>query len=170
MATSYVKPNIDRVLYLFSDKATKTLNSTRVMEYRWDIPSITLNDWGKISMVGRSYKALAPTATPIITRIRNISTKNNIDSWNGNGAVLDASAWNYLVPFTPLPPIPIAPQTINSITLSLNDDIATADNGIVDSTAVFVIVLKITEDDIPQVVWGNTREGSTKQTIPIYNN
>lgn len=168
--TSFVKPNIDRVLYLFSDKAIKKLNGTRVMEYRWNIPDITLNDWGKITMVGADYKNIAPTATPIITRIRNVATKNNIDSFNGNGAILNISCWNYLVNFQETPAVPLAPQTLNSITLSLNDDIALNDNGIVDSTAIFVIILKITEGDIPLTEWGNKNDVNVRQRqIPTYN-
>lgn len=166
----FVKPNNDRILYLFSDKAQKTIVGTRVMEYRWNVPEITLNDWGKVTMVGRTYKNIAPTATPIITRIRNVGTKNNIDTFSGNGAILDVSCWNYLAPFQENQPVVIPPQTINSITLALNDDIATFDNGIVDSTAVFVIILKITEDDVPETKWGNTNAVNVRQmTIPTYN-
>lgn len=169
--SQFVKPNNDRILYLFSDKAKKTLSGTKVMEYRWDIPEITLNDWGKISMVGRAYKTMAVIATPIVTRIRNIGgSKNNIDSFNGNGPILDVSAWNYLVPFVPDEPVSIPPQTITSITLSLNDDIALADNGIVNSTAIFVIVLKISEQDIPLTKWGDSSAVNVRQmSIPTYN-
>ena len=171
--SAFVKPNIDKVLYLFSDKAKKTLSGSpsKVMEYRWDIPSITLNDWGKITMMGVSYKSLDPTVTPIITRIRNVATKNNYDSWNGNGAILNVSTWNFYAPFNQCLSVPLAPQTLNSIFLSLNDDLAQIDNGIVDSTAVFVIILKITEDDVPQTEWGDSKAVNVRQmSIPTYNN
>ena len=91
--TSFVKPNIDKTLYLYSSKAKKTLNDTSVMENRWDIPDITLNDWGKVSLVSHQYKSIAPTATPITTRIKNVGTKNTIDTFSGNGAILDVSCF-----------------------------------------------------------------------------
>lgn len=168
MTTTYVKPNLDRVLYLYSADAKKTMNGTYCEEYRWDIPEITLNDAGKIYMVGQAYTAFAPTTTSITTRIKNVSTKYTIDTKRGDGAVLNVSTWNYLVPFNNCPAVPLMPQTINSITLTFQNE-AITNKGLVDSTNTFTVILKITEDDVPETKWGNTKAGSTKQTIPIYN-
>lgn len=165
----YVKPNIDKVLYLFSAVAKKTVANTRCYEYRWDIPNITLNDWGKLSMVGQSYKSMAPIATTIATRILNISTKDNIDTCNNCGTILHTGSWNYLAPFVECPTVYLSPQSLNSITLSLNDDISTPNNGVVDASCEFVIIIRITEGDIPTVEYGNKiMNNNTQTTIPTY--
>ena len=170
--SSFVKPKIDQVLYLFSDKAIKKLDgsATKYTEYRWDIPTITLNDWGKISMEGRVYKTLTDNTKCFITRIRNVSTKNNFDSQYGNGAILNIGQWVYTAPNNIAPTVALAPQTLNSITLSFNDDMVTLDNGIL-AGSVFVIILKITEDDVPVTEWGNSKAVNVRQMqIPTYNN
>lgn len=167
--TSFVKPNIDRVLYLYSDDAIieGTPDGT-VEDFRWNIPEITLNEAGKISMVGKMYKSFTPLNTIITTRIKNISTKYTIDTKRGNGAILNVSAWDYLSPFNECPPVPLEPQTINQIVLSFQNE-ASAFKGI-DGANNFVVVLKITEDDVPNAEWGNSRAVNVRQmTIPTYN-
>jgi hypothetical protein len=167
--TSFVKPNVDKTLYLYSADAIKTFNGANCEEYRWNIPEITLNDAGKISMVGKSYTAFAPTNTSVTTRIKNVSTKYTIDSKRGDGAVLNVSAWNYLVPFNDCPSVPMMPQTINSITLTFQDE-SVATKGLTDASCTFTVILKITENDVPNAEWGNSRAVNVKQmTIPTYN-
>jgi hypothetical protein len=168
--TSFVKPNIDRVLYLYSADAIKTINGANCEEYRWNIPEITLNDAGEISMIGKSYLYFAPVDTIITTRIKNVSTKYTIDTKRGDGAILNVSAWNYLSPFNECPPVPLEPQTINSITLSFQDETTTT-RGIVDASCRFVITLKIREYDVADTRWGNSSAVNVRQmSIPTYNN
>lgn len=166
--SKFVKPNIDRTIYLFSDKAIKTNVSTKTTEYRWNIPDLTLNDWGKLSLVSRVYKTVGVTATPITTRVLNISCKDTIDTSGFYGDILDISAWNYLSPFYPLPPITVSPQTINSISLAIDDDMAVKNGGIL-TTAVFCIVLKLTEGDVDRVEFGSTNNVNVNQRqLPYY--
>jgi hypothetical protein len=166
--TSFVKPNIDRVLYLYSADAIKTINGANCEEYRFNIPEITLNEAGKISMVNKMYKYFTPTDTIITTRIKDISTKYTIDTKRGDGAILNVSAWDYLSPFNECPPVPLTPQTINQIVLSFQNE-ASTDKGIAD-TCDFVVVLKITEDDVPNAEWGNSKAVNVRQmTLPTYN-
>lgn len=166
--SKFVKPNIDRVFYLFSDKAIKTNVSTKTIEYRWNIPDVSLNDWGKLYLVGRVYKTSTTTATPITTRILNISCKDTIDTSSGYGDILDVSAWNYLAPFIPPPPINVSPQTINNITLAIDEDMAINGGGFT-TTNVFCIVLKLTEGDPERVEFGSTNNVNVNQRqIPYY--
>ena len=166
----FVKPNNDRIFYLFSDKATKTSSGTKTYEYRWNIPDVTLNDWGKIHFVNRAYKTLDVTTVPIVTRILNVGSKDIIDTFGGGGQILDISAWNYLVGFSTdnNPAIDVCPQTINNITLSISDDMSNPNAGFTTAN-VFCIVLKLTEGDRDTVEFGSTNNVNVNQrVIPTY--
>lgn len=176
----FIKPNIDKTIYLFSDKANIVSSGSQNIEYRWDIPEISLNEWGKLFMVAREYKTLTPATTPITTRIANIATKDCVDTRRGGGTILDVSCWNYTAPFNAKPPLILPPQVINSITLTFDDDLQEVGVGGVSlepvehgipNTSSFVIVLKITEDNIPITEWGSTNAVNVRQMqIPTYNN
>ena len=162
--TKFVKPNNDRIFYLFSSKAQKTNDSTKTYEYRWDINDITLNDAGKLSLIGRSYKTMDVITTPIITRIMNISSQDDYNTGGGSGGILDISCWNYLIPFVidNHPPINISPQTINHFVISVNDDISTVNNG-TTTTNEFCLILKLTEGDREIVSFGSTNDINVNQ-------
>ena len=171
MTNKFVKPKIDQVLYLFSENAEKNVVGGKALEYRWNIPNINLNNWGKITMVGRYYKTFNGVTAPLITRIKNVSSKNNFESYRGNGVILNIGQWHYQYPsFTEYPSVPLEPQTLNSITLSFSEELTNPDSGIWD-TNIFVVILKITEDDIPLIKWGNSKAVNVRQMeIPTYNN
>jgi hypothetical protein len=168
MTTLYVKPNLDKVLYLFSNKAIKTTRGSRTYEYRWDVPNMTLNDWGKMSLVSQTFKDF--TTTPVImTRILNVSTKDNFDTSHNSGTILNVAYADNLSRFNKCPDVYLAPQSINSITLSLTDDFEDAYAGVLESECKFVIVLQITEADLPVVEYGNKiMNNKTQMTIPTY--
>lgn len=168
--TKFIKPNNDRIFYLFSDKATKNNVGTKTYEYRWDIPDVTLDDWGKLYYINRAYKSLDVTTTPIVTRIMNLGSKDIIDTFGGAGQILDISSWNYQIGFNTdnNPPISICPQTINNITLCISDDMTNCYAGFT-TTNVFCIVLKLTEGDQDMVEFGSTNNVNINQrTIPNY--
>lgn len=166
----YVKPNIDKVLYLFSSTSKKVVRGGRCYEYRWDIPQITLNDWGKISMVSQVYKPLFAGITNIITRIQNVSTKDNVDTSFAGGTILSINCTDSTVRFVECPPVYLSPQSLNSITLTLTDDITNANGGVNDAECDFILVLKITENDLPVVEYGNKiTNNNTQVQIPTYN-
>lgn len=165
----YVKPNIDKIIYLFSNNARqKRTSGGRCYEYRWDIPQLTLNDWGKMSLVSQSFKAF--TTTPVImTRVLNVSTKDNIDTSYSGGTILNVAYADNLSRFNQCPPLYLPPQTINSISISLTDDFEDANAGVLDSECKFIMVLRITEDDLPIVEYGNKAMTNINQmTIPTY--
>lgn len=166
--SKFVKPNNDRIFYLFSDKASqKTVVGDQILEYRWDIPDITLNDYGKLTLINRTYKTFDVASTRcVITRILNVSNKDSIDTSRGNGAILDVSYWNTIADYINNPAVILSPQTINNITLSLSEDI-TQNIGI-PSSSVFCIVLKLTEDDRDVVQFGNTNDVNVNQRQILY--
>lgn len=167
MASRFMKPNNDRIFYLFSDKATKTNVGAKTYEYRWDIPDINVNEYGKLYLINRIYKTMDVTATPIVTRLLNFSSKDNVDTFRTNGEILDISSWANDVASNP--PIIISPQTINSFIISLNDDMALANNGST-TTNVFVLILKLTEEDRDIIKFGSTNDVNINQRlIPTYN-
>jgi len=166
--SKFVKPNNDRVFYLFSNQASqKTEVGSKTVEWRWDIPDITLNDYGKLQLVQRTYKTLDVASTKcIITRILNISHKDSIDTSRGSGAILDVSYWNTITDSIHTPAIIVSPQTINNITISVSDDITS--NAGITSTNVFCIILKLTEDDRDVVQFGNTNDVNVNQRQILY--
>lgn len=176
----FIKPSIDETIYLWSDKAKIVASGTQNIEYRWSIPELSLNNWGKLQMIGREYKTQSKSTTPIITSISNtsvlVATKGYVDTRKAGNAILDVSCWNYLAPFNVKPPLLLPPQVIDNITLIFDDDIQEAkepyDRGI-PNTSQFVIILRITEDpsDMPVVEWGSTNAVNVRQMqIPTYNN
>ena len=175
---SFQKPKIDRTIYLFSSKAESVdTTSGRAFKYRWSINDITLNDYGRLQMIGVYYKDVEITATPVITRILNLASKTAIDTQNTFGTILNVSPWNYLDGFKVQPPILVSPQTINAIELTFNDDIATTNNGIKylisetpDVYLNFCVVLKLTEDDLDIIEYGNSSKMNMSQRqFPSYN-
>lgn len=166
--SKFVKPNNDRTFYLFSNQASQTTKvGDKTTEWRWDIPDITLNDYGKLQLVQRTYKTLDVASTKcIITRILNISHKDCIDTSRGSGAILDVSYWNTIADNINSPAVIVPPQTINNITISVSDDI-TANVGIT-STNVFCIILKLTEEDRDVVQFGNTNDVNINQRQILY--
>lgn len=165
--TKFVTPNHDRIFYLFSNKAKQTVVGSKTTEYRWDIADITLNDYGKLTLIDRTYKTLDVANTnAIITRVLNVSHKSAIDTSHQYGSILDVSYWNNGVNNNNAPVV-VPPQTINHITLSVSDDI-TGNVGI-NSNSVFCIILKLTEDDVENTEFGSTNNLNVNQRIPIYN-
>jgi hypothetical protein len=169
MTTKFVKPNNDRLFYLFSDKATKQVSGGKVYEYRWDVPDVVLNDWGKISLVNRSFKTFDVNTSPIITRILSINSKDTYDTSRGFGEIIDISIWNNGIQYVNNnPAIDVQPQVINSFTISVNDDMSTNNNGSTESNS-FVIVLKLTEGDKETISFGDKNGLNVNQReIPKY--
>ena len=159
--SKFVKPNNDRIFYLFSNQATQTTVGSKTVEYRWDIADITLDDFGKLTLIDRTYKTLDVANTnPLITRILNISSKDSIDTSRRFGAILDCSYWKDTVNNNN-PTIIVSPQTINNITLSISDDIVA--NAGITTTNVFCIMLKLTEGDREVVQFGSTNDVNITQ-------
>ena len=166
MSTKFVKPNNDRIFYLFSNQATQIASGGKTTEYRWNIADITLNDYGKLTLIDRVYKTLDVASTnPLITRILNISSKDAIDTSRQYGEILDVSYWSNGVNNNN-PSIIVSPQTINNITLSISDDIVA--NAGITSTNVFCIILKLTEGDRDMVEFGSLNNLNVNQRQPLY--
>lgn len=163
----FVKPNNDRILYLFSDAADKLSIGTRTSEYRWNIPDINLNDYGKLSLINRQFSIFSTAwDSPIVTRIMNVGSKDTIDTSKGAGEILDVSYWNSEL--IENPPIVLQPQTINSITLSVNDDWTLPNSGC-ETDNRFLIVLKLTEKDRDNVYFGDLNNINVNQReVPKY--
>ena len=88
MSTRFVKPNADRVFYLFSNQATQIASGGKTTEYRWNIADITLNDYGKLTLIERTFKTLDVVNTnPLITRILSISSRDAIDTSRRSGEI-----------------------------------------------------------------------------------
>ena len=131
-------------------------------EYRWNINDINLNDGGKLSLVNHFYKSMVTTTTPVITRILNLSSKEQIDTSRGVGSILDISSWNYLAPFIPPQPIYLSPQTINNFTITLEENMQVLNVGS-SGANVFCLVLKLTEGDLETVQFGSTNNINVNQ-------
>lgn len=166
MSTKFVKPNNDKVFYLFSNTASQTTVGSKTTEYRWDIQDITLNDYGKLTLIERTFKTLDVANTnPLITRILSISSRDAIDTSRRSGGILDCSYWKDTVNNNN-PAIIVAPQTINQITLSISDDIIS--NVGITSTNVFCIMLKLTEGDREVVQFGDMNNVNVNQRQITY--
>ena len=164
--SKFVKPNNDRIFYIFSNQASQTTVGAKTTEYRWDIQDITLNDYGKLTLIDRVYKTLDVANTnPLITRILNVSSKDAIDTSRRSGEILDCSYWKDTVNNNN-PAIIVSPQTINNITLSISDDIIS--NAGITTTNVFCIMLKLTEGDRETVQFGNTNDVNINQRQITY--
>ena len=96
----------------------------------------------------------------------NIGSKDTIDTSKGAGEILDVSYWNSEL--IENPPIILQPQTINSITLSVNDDWTVPNSGC-ETNNRFLIVLKLTEKDRDNVYFGDLNNINVNQReVPKY--
>ena len=141
-----IKPNIDKYIYLFCECARTRINGANVIEYRWKIDQVSINEKCTIELYQKAFLPYIATPTvdtvPYIKRLTNLHSPFVVHTDNGNavvnvnkGTILDMS-----YPFNDTSnPIRLflEPQELSTITLSINNSIS-GDAGIAGTT-VFVL-------------------------------
>ena len=130
----------DKILYLNSEvNCTKITNgATNNVEFIWNIPSITIDEFAKLRVFNFQHKANSDTdhADRVLTfRLKNVlynqSTYFNSDNTSypllfaGTFTTSETTYWN-----ADLSGITIIPQTINTISIIASDILSSANNGI----------------------------------------
>ena len=150
-----------------------TINLSKKREFVWDLENpIELNENGLIQIVDRVYSGggISTTTANIYTiRILDISTKCVIDTLDGSnipnqitltqGKILDIGIPNK--PFITDINFEIQPQTINRITLFIDDGIST--NTGIAGNVEFFISLKIVEKEPSVIEYGTLNNINTSQ-------
>ena len=157
-----VKPKRDRYLFLNSKASLRAVNGTDTLNYTWRLNSpIEINENAYLQVVSRSYESYVLEATnnkPYVIRLISTSspsivhTSTRNDSPITQGTIIDIG-YNFRDADKAIE-VELPPATpINEIILSINNDLST--NVGIATTMEFLIVLKITEREPENLVYGS---------------
>jgi hypothetical protein len=146
----------DKVIYLNSEvNCTKITNgATKNIEFIWNIPSITIDEFAKLRVFNFQHKAnsVADHDDRVLSfRLKNVlynqSTYFNSDNTSypllfAGTFLNESSYWN-----ADLSGITIIPQTINTISIVVSDSMTDANNGIPVGFS-FIIGMNIQQYDL----------------------
>ena len=147
-----------------------TINLSKKREFVWNLENpIELNENGIIQIVDRVYSSPAVATTIYTIRILDISSQCVVDTIDGSkiqnqisfnqGRILDIGIPNK--PFITDISFEIQPQTINTISLLIDDGIST--NTGIAGNIEFFISLKIIEKEPSMIEFGSTNNINTRQ-------
>ena len=141
----YYKQSIKKVLYLHSNKATTKTDTNRTYSYTWNIQEIMINEVAELQVA--SIATTGTTSTTVYTfRVDNLATNSLANQASDGGTpILFASTLNNSNTFFRDDfGIQLLPQSINSITITVSDDITNMNAGIL-KTIAFVLCICIDE-------------------------
>ena len=147
-----------------------TINLSKKREFVWNLQNpIQLNENGIIQIVDRVYNSPAVSTTIYTIRILDISSQCVVDTMDGSGIpnqpsfnqgkLIDIGIPNK--PFITDISFEIQPQTINTISLLIDDGIST--NTGIAGNIEFFISLKIVEKEPSMIEFGSTNNINTRQ-------
>ena len=148
---------------------SSTINLSKKREFVWNLQNpIEINENGLIQIIDRVYNNAVPTTVYTI-RILDISSQCIVDTLDGSnipnqplfnqGRIIDIGIPNK--PFITDISFEIQPQTINKITLLIDDGIST--NTGIAGNIEFFISLKIIEKEPSMIEFGSLNNINTSQ-------
>jgi hypothetical protein len=155
-----VKPKRDRYLFLNSKASLRAVDGTNTLNYTWRLNSpIEINENAYLQVVSRSYESYVLEATnnePYVIRLISTSSPSIVHTSTTTsitqGTIIDIG-YNFRDADKAIE-IELPPATpINEIILSINNDLST--NVGIATTMEFLIVLKITEREPENLVYGS---------------
>lgn len=145
----------DKIIYLNTEaNCTKVSNGTNNVEFIWNIPSITIDEFAKLRVFTFQHKAnsTADHDDRILSfRLKNVlcnqSTYYHSDNTGypllfAGSFIAESSYWN-----ADLSGLSIIPQTINTISIVVSDSMTSANNGIPVGFS-FIIGMNIQQYDL----------------------
>lgn len=142
----YYKPKNTTILYLNTEwNCMKTASGSKNTTFTWNINNTILNDLGKISVFSVAGTGIDANATYVFRLVPNIQIESN------NVFISDYSS-PILFIYSPTTSsdnfegIDLKPQVLNTISITVDDDIATKTG--IANTIKLLIGIKIEERDV----------------------